>query len=100
HILSYLYVAGQAELEVERIMVRGKLTLDAGADGGAVTKATLYPEVWVKDSMQQPRAEELHTQAHEQCFIARSVNFPVHFETSKQQQLPELPKFSSRLGAP
>src|SRR5699024_8804584 len=67
---------------------------------GQVTSATLYPEVWVSDAMQLPRARELHDEAHRQCFIARSVNFPVTIEIPNQHQMPELPKFSSRLGAP
>ena len=100
HILSYLYVAGQAELEVEKVTVRGELTLEAGAQGGQVTSATLYPEVWVADAMQLPRARELHEEAHRQCFIARSVNFPITLEIPNQHQMPELPQFSSRLGAP
>ena len=100
HILSYLYVAGQAELEVEKVTVRGELTLDAGVQGGQVTSATLYPEVWVADAMQLPRARELHDEAHRQCFIARSVNFPIKLEIPDQHQMPDLPQFSSRLGAP
>ncbi len=100
HILSYLYVAGQAEIEVEKITVRGELTLEAGANGGQVTSATLYPEVWVADTMLLPRARELHDEAHRQCFIARSVNFPITLEVPNQHQNPALPKFSSRLGAP
>jgi len=100
HILSYLYVAGQAEIEVEKVSVRGELTLEAGADGGQITSATLYPEVWVADAMQLPRARELHDEAHKQCFIARSMNFPIRIEIPDQHQMPELPKFSSRLGAP
>lgn len=100
HILSYLYVAGQAEIEVEKVTVRGELTLEAGADGGQVTSATLYPEVWVADAMLLPRARELHDEAHRQCFIARSVNFPIQLEIPNQHQMPELPQFSTRLGAP
>lgn len=100
HILSYLYVAGEAELEVTKVSVRGELTLDAGREGGQISSATLYPEVWVADSMQLPRARELHDEAHRQCFITRSVNFPVTIEIPDQHQMPELPKFSSRLGAP
>lgn len=100
HILSYLYVAGQAEIEVTRLTVRGELTLEAGVDGGQITAATLYPEVWVADAMLLPRAKELHEAAHRQCFIARSVNFPVRIEIPQQHQMPELPQFSSRLGAP
>ena len=100
HILSYLYVAGQAELEVEKVSVRGELTLEAGPEGGQIRAATLYPEVWVADTMQMPRARELHEEAHRQCFIARSLNFPITVELPDQHQMPELPQFSSRLGAP
>lgn len=100
HILSYLYVAGQAELEVAKVSVRGKLSLEAGPEGGQISSATLYPEVWVTDTMQLPRARELHDEAHRQCFIARSVNFPITIEIPDQHEMPELPQFSSRLGAP
>lgn len=96
HILSYLYVAGEAEITVEKVSVRGELTL---ADG-KISSATLYPEVWVADAMQQPRARELHDEAHRQCFIARSINFPVSIEVPDHHQRPDLPQFSGRLGAP
>src|SRR5699024_5275357 len=76
------------------------LTLQAGAEGGQISAATLYPEVWVADTMQMPRARELHEEAHRQCFIARSMNFPITLELPDQHQMPELPKFSNRLGAP
>src|SRR5699024_7389654 len=69
-------------------------------EGGQISAATLYPEVWVADTMQMPRARELHEEAHRQCFIARSMNFPITLELPDQHQMPELPKFSSRLGAP
>ena len=52
------------------------------------------------DAMLLPRARELHDEAHRQCFIARSVNFPIKLEIPNQHQMPELPQFSSRLGAP
>ena len=100
HILSYLYVAGQADIAVDKVSVRGELTLEAGADGGQITSASLYPEVWVADAMLLPRARDLHEEAHRQCFIARSVNFPITLETPQQHQMPDLPQFSSRLGAP
>src|SRR5699024_12192295 len=96
---SYLYVAGQAQIEVEKVSVRGELTLQADAEGGQIRAATLYPEVWVTDTMQLPRARELHDEAHRQCFIARSMNFPITLELPAQHQMPELPQLSSRLGA-
>lgn len=100
HILSYLYVAGEAEIAVDKVSVRGELTLEAGAEGGQIRAATLYPEVWVSDAMQLPRAKELHEDAHRQCFIARSVNFPITLQVPDEHQVPELPQFSQRLGAP
>src|SRR5699024_12249626 len=47
-----------------------------------------------------PRARQLHEEAHRQCFIARSVNFPITLAVPDEHQIPELPQFSTRLGAP
>lgn len=100
HILSYLYVATQAGVVVTQMSCGADLTLKHTADGGQISSATLYPEVWLQDEAQREKAEELHEDAHQQCFIARSVNFPVALEPQQQRQMSHLPEFSSRLGAP
>lgn len=100
HILSYLHVAQVAGVAVNRIHCSGSVDLTFDKDGGQITSAVLKPQVWLADEMQREFAKELHQKAHQECFIARSVNFPVSFEFPDEHQMPELPKFSSRLGAP
>lgn len=44
---------------------------------GRMTEVVLRPEVMVKESTMMELARTLHHQAHDLCFIANSVNFPV-----------------------
>lgn len=102
HLLSYLQAATQAGVVVTGASVRAECVLTLDHDGGRVTSATLDPEVWLADEDQRDAADALHATAHEQCFIARSVSFPV---TIRPQQVRRpgnrnLPEFGSRLGAP
>jgi len=46
--------------------------------GGRFVNVKLRPHVRVTGSVEQ--AEALHQRAHELCFIANSVNFPVQHE--------------------
>jgi len=46
--------------------------------GGHFVSVTLRPRVEVTDTGMQALAMELHEMAHATCFIASSVNFPVH----------------------
>ena len=41
------------------------------------TEVVLRPRIVVGAQDQVPQATALHDKAHEMCFIARSVNFPV-----------------------
>jgi len=47
---------------------------------GAFTAATLRPRVTLASQSDPVRAQGLHEDAHRHCFIAASVNFPVHVE--------------------
>jgi organic hydroperoxide reductase OsmC/OhrA len=40
----------------------------------------LRPRVALAASSDREKAQTLHHEAHEKCFIARSVNFPVRCE--------------------
>jgi organic hydroperoxide reductase OsmC/OhrA len=51
-------------------------------DGGHFTEVVLRPKVTVADAGMARKAQELHEQANEKCFIASSVNFPVRHEPS------------------
>jgi organic hydroperoxide reductase OsmC/OhrA len=45
--------------------------------GGHFTEVTLHPVVTVREANMLSKLEELHHRAHQLCFIANSVNFPV-----------------------
>ena len=45
---------------------------------GEFTEVTLKPRVTVSAQSDQNAAMRLHEDANAMCFIARSVNFPVH----------------------
>jgi organic hydroperoxide reductase OsmC/OhrA len=50
--------------------------------GGRFTEVVLRPSVTVAEASMLDRAETLHGPAHEACFIASSVSFPVRHEPS------------------
>ena len=45
--------------------------------GGKFTEVVLHPRVIITKDSDAETAEKLHHRAHELCFIANSVNFPV-----------------------
>lgn len=45
---------------------------------GRFTEVTLRPLMTIDDAARIAEVEALHAKAHELCFIANSVNFPVH----------------------
>ena len=47
---------------------------------GRFTSVTLRPKVTISTRSDPAKAMDLHRRAHEMCFIARSVNFPVNIE--------------------
>ena len=54
---------------------------DGVLDGKRFTAATLRPRVrWESEPPPPEAIEELHRRAHELCFIANSVDFPVEVE--------------------
>ncbi len=78
HLLSYLHQAAVAGVVVVDYFdePRGSMATDAQG-GGAFTEVTLHPTVVVADADMIEVAEGLHEPAHQKCFIASSVNFPV-----------------------
>ncbi|MBG6241628.1 MAG: OsmC family peroxiredoxin [Candidatus Symbiopectobacterium sp. Dall1.0] len=76
HKLWYLHLCAEAGISVctyhdnaEGTMVEGKK--------GAFTQIVLKPEITLRPGDDLERAHALHHQAHELCFIANSLNFPV-----------------------
>lgn len=81
HLLSYLYACVQAGVVVVSYEDDATGTMaEDGRGGGAFTDVLLRPTVVVAEASMIAAAEAAHAQAHAQCFIARSVNFPVRHE--------------------
>lgn len=79
HMLSYLHLCAVNKVIVLEYNDNATGTMVENPDGsGQLTETTLNPVVKVKDSSMNAKAQELHDQAEKLCFIARSVNFPVH----------------------
>ncbi len=81
HLLWYLHLCAEAG-----VVVTGYTDTPTGLmaedddGGGRFTEVTLRPRVTVAAADSVGRAVELHGTAHRMCFIANSVNFPVHHE--------------------
>lgn len=79
HMLSYLHVAASAGVVVTGYSDAAQGTMVLHADGsGEFTSVTLHPVVTVAEPNMSELANSLHEDAAAKCFIARSVNFPVH----------------------
>jgi organic hydroperoxide reductase OsmC/OhrA len=81
HMLSYLHVCVDAGVVVTQYVDRATGSMVTDADGrGRFTEVVLHPSVTVVDETMVEAAAEAHHRAHELCFIANSVNFPVRHE--------------------
>ncbi len=79
HMLWYLHLCADAGVVVVSYEDRAEGTMEESSDGaGRFVQVTLHPRVHVRGSID--RAEALHERAHELCYIANSVNFPVHHQ--------------------
>ena len=80
HMLTFFYLAHQEGLVVAGYHDTPEATLETNADGsGNITEVTLRPQVSVEPGFAGD-IDALHERAHELCFIARSVNFPVRHD--------------------
>ncbi|NUN99091.1 MAG: OsmC family protein [Saprospiraceae bacterium] len=79
HMLSYLHLCAVAGVVVTAYVDQASGTMVETADGGGhFTEVTLNPVVTVAEPAMMEKANALHGKASEVCFIANSVNFPVH----------------------
>ena len=66
-------------------------TMELSADGaGHFTGVTLRPRVLLAEASDLSAAEAMHHSAHEKCFIANSVNFPVRCQAVVLRHTPAL----------
>jgi organic hydroperoxide reductase OsmC/OhrA len=79
HMLWYLHLCADAGIVVVSYEDRAEGTMEeSGEGGGRFVRVTLHPHVRVTGSAE--KAETLHQRAHELCYIANSVNFPIQHE--------------------
>jgi organic hydroperoxide reductase OsmC/OhrA len=79
HMLWYLHVCANAGVVVVDYKDNATGTMQETDNGsGSFKEITLHPEVVVKDASMIEKANSLHAKANEYCFIANSVNFPIH----------------------
>jgi len=78
HQLWYLHLAATAGITVVAYEDRPVGTMAEDANGsGRFTAVTLRPTVTILPGGDAAKAAALHHDAHEMCFVANSVNFPI-----------------------
>jgi organic hydroperoxide reductase OsmC/OhrA len=82
HMLWYLHLCATSGVVVESYVDKATGTMAMEKNGaGQFTEVVLRPQIKILNAEMLDKAKELHEQAHEMCFIARSVDFPVRVES-------------------
>jgi organic hydroperoxide reductase OsmC/OhrA len=86
HMLWYLHLCAVNKVVVLDYEDRASGVMEETADGGGrFLEVTLKPQITVTKESSLETAKKLHHDAHEKCFIANSVNFPVGCEPEIRQ---------------
>jgi organic hydroperoxide reductase OsmC/OhrA len=80
HCLSYLALCARAGIQVVSYEDDAIGTMEGTGGQFQFTDVLLRPRVTVAPGTDLDRAQSLHDVAHAECFIAKSVNFPVRHE--------------------
>jgi|SRR5690606_28796832 organic hydroperoxide reductase OsmC/OhrA len=81
HMLWYLHLCAVNHVIVLDYTDEASGEMRENSDGsGQFERVILRPRVTIAAEHMRSKAETLHSRAHEMCFIARSVNFPVLHE--------------------
>jgi len=81
HMLWYLHLCVGAGIVVTAYTDRPRGTMVENADAsGAFSEVVLRPRMTITDPGRAEEAVKLHERAHEMCFIANSVAFPIRHE--------------------
>jgi organic hydroperoxide reductase OsmC/OhrA len=81
HQLAYLHLCAVAGVVVVEYVDHAEGVMAETPDGGGhFVRVVLRPKVTVAPGSDKAKALELHHEAHAECFIANSVNFPVEHE--------------------
>jgi len=81
HMLWVLHLCAESGIVVTEYSDQALGEMVEHPDGsGEFTLVTLYPKMTITDAARIPDAMAIHGQAHQMCFLARSVNFQVIHE--------------------
>jgi len=81
HMLWYLHLSAVSKVVVLDYQDNAVGVMEEDADGdGRFASVMLRPVITVTPESDIETAKRLHHDAHEKCFIANSVNFPVNCE--------------------
>lgn len=81
HMLWYLHLCSVNKITVVSYQDNTIGTMLEKEDGsGVFEKVVLRPSIIILEGEKKELASSLHHEAHDKCFIANSVNFPVHCE--------------------
>lgn len=79
HMLWFLHLASSAGIIVVSYQDKASGVMKTNRDGsGEFTSVTLSPSLVITDPSQKDEAVALHDKVGDLCFIARSINVPIH----------------------
>ena len=98
HMMTFLYLAAKRGLVVNRYEDTAEGELSRNESGRFwMSRVTLRPRIdWDGDAPDAATSEELHHQAHEECFIANSVRTEIRCVPVENQE--GAPFAQSRMG--
>ncbi len=82
HLLSYLALCARAGIQVVAYEDEATALMTFRDGKMRIVEATLRPCVTLAPGSDVAKAEALHARANAECFIASSVNFPVHHQVT------------------
>jgi organic hydroperoxide reductase OsmC/OhrA len=80
HKLWYLHLCADAGIAVLAYLDDAQGTMVDSPQEGRFTQIVLRPRVTIRAQDDAELAERLHHTAHEKCYIANSLNFPIRCE--------------------
>ena len=81
HMMSYLHACVMHGVVVTGYTDHATGSMETFEDAsGRFIEVVLHPEVTVREASMIAKANEIHALASKWCFIANSVNFPVHHD--------------------
>ncbi|HKQ23714.1 MAG TPA: OsmC family protein [Burkholderiales bacterium] len=81
HMLWYLHLCAVNKVVVVEYADKATGTMEETADGGGrFVEVILRPAITLTAQSDRDTARRLHDDAHEKCFVANSVNFPVRVQ--------------------